>query len=170
MKNLQFDKLKFIEFVIAESISNSSNKESILATPEIQGLLKFFNINYDELLILALLIEGGIRQEEQGVDSFLEHFGGGISSLKNINDALQGLISKGYVIAHTKNRLSKTLIKQTFQADEKVYEALLTNDTNILKSKPAENFLELLKLIQEQIDRRSEGYFDAETLIRLVEK
>ena len=170
MKNLQFDKLKFIEYVIAESISDSSNKESILATPEVQGLLNFFNINYDELVVLALLIEGGIRQEEQGVDSFLEHFGGSISSLKNINDALQGLISKGYVIAHTKNRLSKTLIKQTFQADEKVYEALLTNNTNILKSKPAENFIELLKLIQEQIDRRSEGYFDAETLIRLVEK
>ena len=137
MKNLQFDKLKFIEYVIAESISDSSNKENILATPEVQGLLNFFNINYDELVVLALLIEGGIRQEEQGVDSFLEHFGGSISSLKNINDALQGLISKGYVIAHTKNRLSKTLIKQTFQADEKVYEALLTNNTNILKSKPA---------------------------------
>ena len=108
MKNLQFDKLKFIEYVIAESISDSSNKENILATPEVQGLLNFFNINYDELVVLSLLIEGGIRQEEQGVDSFLEHFGGGISSLKNINDALQGLISKGYVIAHTKNRLSKT--------------------------------------------------------------
>jgi hypothetical protein len=170
MKNLQFDKLKFIEYVIAESISDSSDKETILATPEVQGLLKFFNINYDELVVLALLIEGGIRQEEQGVDSFMEHFGGSISSLKNINDALQGLISKGYVIANTKNRLSKTLIKQTFQADEKVYEALLTNDTNILKSKPAENFIELLKLIQEHIDRRCEGYFDAETLIRLVEK
>lgn len=170
MKNLQFDKLKFIEYVIAESISDSSDKETILATPEVQGLLKFFNINYDELIVLALLIEGGIRQEEQGVDSFMEHFGGSISSLKNINDALQGLISKGYVIANTKNRLSKTLIKQTFQADEKVYEALLTNDTNILKSKPAENFIELLKLIQEHIDRRCEGYFDAETLIRLVEK
>lgn len=170
MKNLQFDKLKFIEYVIAESISDSFDKETILATPEVQGLLKFFNINYDELVVLALLIEGGIRQEEQGVDSFMEHFGGSISSLKNINDALQGLISKGYVIANTKNRLSKTLIKQTFQADEKVYEALLTNDTNILKSIPAENFIELLKLIQEHIDRRCEGYFDAETLIRLVEK
>jgi hypothetical protein len=93
-----------------------------------------------------------------------------LSSLKNINDALHGLIEKGFVISNTKNRLSKTLVKQAFQADEKIYEALLSNKSERLEFKPAENFSELLKHIQEHLERRFEGCFDAETLKKLIEK
>ncbi|WP_297509148.1 ATP-binding protein [Flavobacterium sp.] len=169
MKNQDFNKLEWMEYVIGGSFGNTINKEEIVNKTEVKQLLQFFKITYDELVILALLVDGGIRQEEQGIDSFLEHFGGSIRNLKNINNALQGLISKRYVIAQTKNRLSKTLIKQTFQVDEKVYEALLTNNTTLLCKKPAENFVELLQLIQELIDKRCEGVFDADTLLKLVE-
>ena len=74
--------------------------------------------------------------------------------LKTINDALNSLIAKGYVISTTTNRLSKTLIKQTFQTDEKVYEYLLSNKAERLVFKPAENFIELLKHVQEHVQKK----------------
>jgi hypothetical protein len=45
----------------------SSKKEELLALPEIKSLLQFFKISYEELVVLSLLIEGGIRQEEQSI-------------------------------------------------------------------------------------------------------
>jgi hypothetical protein len=121
MKNQDFDKLKCIEQIVAVAFGTTSKKEELLALPEIKSLLQFFKISYEELVVLSLLIEGGIRQEEQGIDVFLEYFGGGLSGLKDINQALHSLISKGYVVATTKNKFSKTLIKQTFEVYEKVY-------------------------------------------------
>jgi hypothetical protein len=65
MRNQNFDKLQWIEYVITESFGKESNNEALLAVPEIQGLLSFFKIGIDELVVLSLLIDGGIRQEEQ---------------------------------------------------------------------------------------------------------
>ena len=169
MRDLQFDKLRAIEMVIAETFSNSTNKERLLADPQVKDLLKFFKVNFEELIVLSLLVDSGIRQEELSIDGFLEHFGGSLAGVKPINDALHSLISKGYVISTTKNRFSKTLIKQTFQADEKVYEALLSDKEDRLQFKPARNFKELLKHIDNLFDRRSGNAFDAQTLQKLIE-
>lgn len=170
MEDMQFDKLNLIEYLVAESFGKTNSKESLLDLPETKVLLDFFKISFEELVILAILIDGGIRQEEQGINSFLEHFGGGLYSLKTINEALHNLIAKGYVIATTKNKHSKTLIKQTFLADEKVYEALLSNKSERLEFKSADNFQELLQHIQDIMDRRIEGCYDAETLKKLIER
>jgi SpoVK/Ycf46/Vps4 family AAA+-type ATPase len=170
MKNQNFDKLQWIEYVITESFGKESKNDALLAVPEIQGLLSFFKIGIDELIVLSLLIDGGIRQEEQAIDAFLEHFGGSLSGLKSINTALHSLITKGYVVSNTKNRHSKSLVKQTFQADEKVYDALLSDKPERLEFQPARNFPSLLKNIQNIIDRRNDGCFDAETMLKLVER
>jgi SpoVK/Ycf46/Vps4 family AAA+-type ATPase len=169
MSNLQFDKLKFIEYVVGESFGTNNN-ETLMQQTEIKELQKFFKINYNELVVLSILIEGGIRQEEQGIDAFLEYFGGGLSGIKDINEALHSLISKGYVVSTTKNKFSKTLIKQTFQVDEKIYEALLNDKKEGLKFKPAENFNQLLKNVNEIFRKRKDGCFDAATLKKLVER
>lgn len=169
MSNLQFDKLKFIEYVVGESFGTNNN-ETLKQQAEIKELQKFFKINYNELVVLSILIEGGIRQEEQGIDAFLEYFGGGLSGLKDINEALHSLISKGYVVSTTKNKFSKTLIKQSFQVDEKIYEALLNDKKEGLEFKPAENFNQLLKNVNEIFKKRKDGCFDAETLKKLVER
>ena len=170
MKNQDIDKLKCIEHIVAEAFGSTSKKEELLALPEIKSLLQFFKISYEELVVLSLLIEGGIRQEEQGIDAFLEYFGGGLSGLKDINQALHNLISKGYVVATTKNKFSKTLIKQTFEVDEKVYEALLNNKKERLEFKPAENFAKLLKNINEIYEKRTSGCYDAETMRKRIEQ
>jgi ATP-dependent 26S proteasome regulatory subunit len=170
MKNQDFDKLKCIEHIVAVAFGTTSKKEELLALPEIKSLLQFFKISYEELVVLSLLIEGGIRQEEQGIDAFLEYFGGGLSGLKDINQALHSLISKGYVVATTKNKFSKTLIKQTFEVDEKVYEALLNNKKERLEFKPAENFTKLLKNINEIFEKRTGGCYDAETMRKRIEQ
>lgn len=170
MKNQNFDKLQWIEYVISESFGKESKNDALLSVPEIQELLNFFNIGIDELVVLSILIDGGIRQEEQAIDSFLEHFGGNLSGLKYITNALHSLISKGYVVSNTKNRHSKSLVKQTFQADEKVYDALLSDKSERLEFQPARNFHSLLKNIQAIIDRRNDGCFDAETMLKLVER
>jgi SpoVK/Ycf46/Vps4 family AAA+-type ATPase len=170
MKNQDFDKLKCIEHIVAVAFGTTSKKEELLALPEIKSLLQFFKISYEELVVLSLLIEGGIRQEEQGIDVFLEYFGGGLSGLKDINQALHSLISKGYVVATTKNKFSKTLIKQTFEVDEKVYEALLNNKKERLEFKPAENFTKLLKNINEIYEKRTGGCYDAETMRKRIEQ
>ena len=170
MKNQNFDKLQWIEYVITESFGKESNNEALLAVPEIQGLLSFFKIGIDELVVLSLLIDGGIRQEEQAIDAFLEHFGGSLSGLKSINTSLHSLITKGYVVSNAKNRHTKSLVKQTFQADEKVYDALLSDKPERLEFQPARNFPSLLKNIQNIIDRRNDGCFDAETMLKLVER
>lgn len=169
MSNLQFDKLKFIEYVVGESFGTNNN-ETLKQQAEIKELQKFFKVNYNELVVLSILIEGGIRQEEQGIDAFLEYFGGGLSGLKDINEALHSLISKGYVVSTTKNKFSKTLIKQSFQVDEKIYEALLNDKKEGLEFKPAENFNQLLKNVNEIFKKRKDGCFDAETLKKLVER
>ncbi len=169
MSNLQFDKLKFIEYVVGESFGTNNN-ETLMQQTEIKELQKFFKINYNELVVLSILIEGGIRQEEQGIDAFLEYFGGGLSGIKHINKALHSLISKGYVVSTTKNKFSKTLIKQTFQVDEKIYEALLNDKKEGLEFKPAENFNQLLKNVNEIFRKRKDGCFDATTLKKLVER
>jgi AAA+ superfamily predicted ATPase len=170
MKNLESDKLKWIEHIITESFGNVSKKDDLLAVPEIKELINFFKIDYDELVILSILIDGGIRQEEQGMDAFLQHFGGSLMGLKNINNALHSLISKGYVVSTTKNRHSKTLVKQTFMAEEIVYEALLSDKPDSLEFQPAKNFNTLLKNIQVITDRRNDGCFDAETMLKLTER
>jgi SpoVK/Ycf46/Vps4 family AAA+-type ATPase len=170
MKNQDFDKLKCIEHIVAVAFGTTSKKEELLALPEIKSLLQFFKISYEELVVLSLLIEGGIRQEEQGIDVFLEYFGGGLSGLKDINQALHSLISKGYVVATTKNKFSKTLIKQTFEVDEKVYEALLNNKKERLEFKPAENFTKLLKNINEIYEKRTGGCYDAETMRKRIDQ
>jgi SpoVK/Ycf46/Vps4 family AAA+-type ATPase len=170
MKNQDFDKLKCIEHIVAVAFGTTSKKEELLALPEIKSLLQFFKISYEELVVLSLLIEGGIRKEEQGIDAFLEYFGGGLSGLKDINQALHSLISKGYVVATTKNKFSKTLIKQTFEVDEKVYEALLNNKKERLEFKPAENFTKLLKNINEIYEKRTSGCYDAETMRKRIEQ
>jgi hypothetical protein len=170
MKNLESDKLKWIEYIISESFGNVSKKDALLAVPEIKELINFFKIDYDELVVLSILIDGGIRQEEQGMDAFLHHFGGSLMGLKNINNALHSLISKGYVVSTTKNRHSKTLVKQTFIAEEIVYEALLSDKPDCLEFQPAKNFNTLLKNIQVISDRRNDGCFDAETMLKLTER
>jgi SpoVK/Ycf46/Vps4 family AAA+-type ATPase len=170
MKNQDFDKLKCIEHIVAVAFGTTSKKEELLALPEIKSLLQFFKISYEELVVLSLLIEGGIRKEEQGIDAFLEYFGGGLSGLKDINQALHNLISKGYVVATTKNKFSKTLIKQTFEVDEKVYEALLNNKKERLEFKPAENFTKLLKNINEIYEKRTSGCYDAETMRKRIDQ
>jgi hypothetical protein len=170
MKNLESDKLKWIEYIITESFGNVSKKDALLAVPEIKELINFFKIDYDELVVLSILIDGGIRQEEQGMDAFLQHFGGSLMGLKNINNALHSLISKGYVVSTTKNRHSKTLVKQSFSAEEIVYEALLSDKPDSLEFQPAKNFNTLLKNIQVISDRRNDGCFDAETMLKLTER
>ncbi len=170
MKNKNFDKLQWIEYVITETFGKESKNDALLAVPEIQELLNFFNIGIDEMVVLSLLIDGGIRQEEQAIDSFLEHFGGNLTGLKYITNALHSLISKGYVVSNTKNRHSKSLVKQTFQADEKIYDALLSDKSERLEFQPARSFHSLLKNIQAIIDRRNDGCFDAETMLKLVER
>jgi SpoVK/Ycf46/Vps4 family AAA+-type ATPase len=170
MKNQNFDKLQWIEYVISESFGKESKNDALLSVPEIQELLIFFNIGIDELVVLSILIDGGIRQEEQAIDSFLEHFGGNLSGLKCITNALHSLISKGYVVSNTKNRHSKSLVKQTFQAEEKIYDALLSDKPERLVFEPATNFNSLLKKIQNITDRRNDGCFDAETMLKLVER
>lgn len=170
MKNLESDKLKWIEHIITESFGNVSKKDALLAVPEIKELINFFKIDYDELVVLSILIDGGIRQEEQGMDVFLQHFGGSLTGLKNINNALHSLISKGYVVSTTKNRHSKTLVKQSFTAEEIVYEALLSDKPDSLEFQPAKNFNTLLKNIQVISDRRNDGCFDAETMLKLTER
>ena len=170
MKNLESDKLKWIEYIISESFGNVSKKDTLLAVPEIKELINFFKIDYDELVVLSILIDGGIRQEEQGMDAFLQHFGGSLTGLKNINNALHSLISKGYVVSTTKNRHSKTLVKQSFTAEEIVYEALLSDKPDSLEFQPAKNFNTLLKNIQVISDRRNDGCFDAETMLKLTER
>lgn len=170
MKNQDVNKLEWIELVIKESGRDGNIKETLSETPEIKGLLKFFNISYEELVILSILIDGGIRQEEIGIDVFLEHFGGGLSGLKDINQSLHSLISKGYVVSTTKNKFSKTLIKQNFQVDEKVYEAILYDKKERLEFKPAKNFNELLKNINEIFRKRCDNCFDSNTLKKLIEK
>ena len=170
MKNLESDKLKWIEYIITESFGNVSKKDALLAVPEIKELINFFKIDYDELVVLSILIDGGLRQEEQGMDAFLQHFGGSLMGLKNINNALHSLISKGYVVSTTKNRHSKTLVKQSFSAEEIVYEALLSDKPDSLEFQPAKNFNILLKNIQFITDRRNDGCFDAETMLKLTER
>jgi hypothetical protein len=170
MKNQDVNKLELIELVINESNRKDNIKETLIETPEIKDLLKFFNISYKELVILSILIDGGIRQEEMGIDVFLDHFGCGLSGLSDINQSLHSLISKGYVVSTTKNKFSRTLIKQTFQADEKVYEAILNNNKNRLEFKPAKNFTELLKNVHEIYTKRCDGCYDANTLKKLIEK
>lgn len=170
MKNQDVNKLECIELVINESNRKDNIKETLIETPEIKDLLKFFNISYKELVILSILIDGGIRQEEMGIDVFLDHFGCGLSGLSDINQSLHSLISKGYVVSSTKNKFSRTLIKQTFQADEKVYEAILNNNKNRLEFKPAKNFTELLKNVHEIYTKRCDGCYDANTLKKLIEK
>jgi SpoVK/Ycf46/Vps4 family AAA+-type ATPase len=170
MKNHDVNKLEWIELVINESSKKGNIKETLIETPEIKELLKFFNISYEELVILSILIDGGIRQEEIGIDVFLEHFGGGLSGLSDINQSLHSLISKGYVVSTIKNKFSKTLIKQNFQVDEKVYEAILYNKKERLEFKPAKNFTELLKNIHEIYTKRCDGCYDANTLKKLIEK
>ncbi len=170
MKNLESDKLKWIEHIITESFGNVSKKEALLAVPEIKELINFFKIDYDELVVLSILIDGGIRQEEQGMDAFLQHFGGSLTGLKNINNALHSLISKGYVVSTTKNRHSKTLVKQSFTAEEIVYESLLSDKPDSLEFQPAKNFNTLLKNIQVITDRRNDGCFDAENMLKLTER
>lgn len=170
MKNLESDKLKWIEHIISESFGNVSKKDALLAVPEIKELINFFKIDYDELVVLSILIDGGIRQEEQGMDAFLQHFGGSLMGLKNINSALHSLISKGYVVSNTKNRHSKTLVKQSFSAEEIVYAALLSDKPDSLEFQPARNFNTLLKNIQVITDRRNDGCFDAETMLKLTER
>ena len=170
MKNMESDKLKWIEHIITESFGNVSKKDALLAIPEIKELINFFKIDYDELVVLSILIDGGLRQEEQGMDAFLQHFGGSLMGLKNINYALHSLISKGYVVSTTKNRHSKTLVKQTFMAEEIVYEALLSDKQDSLEFQPAKNFNTLLKNIQVITDRRNDGCFDAETMLKLTER
>ena len=170
MEEIQFDKLTLIENLISATFGNTNSKDSLLDLQETKTLLNFFKISFEELVILAILIDGGIRQEELGINSFLDHFSGGLSSLKTINDSLNGLIAKGYVISTTTNRLSKTLIKQTFQADESVYEALLSNKSERLEFQPAKNFHDLMKHIRVHFERRNEGCFDATTFRTLVEK
>jgi len=170
MKNMESDKLKWIEHIITESFGNVTKKDALLAVPEIKELINFFKIDYDELVVLSILIDGGLRQEEQGMDAFLQHFGGSLMGLKNINYALHSLISKGYVVSTTKNRHSKTLVKQTFMAEEIVYEALLSDKPDSLEFQPAKNFNTLLKNIQVITDRRNDGCFDAETMLKLTER
>lgn len=170
MKNLETDKLKWIEHIITESFGNVSKNDALLAFPQINELINFFKIDYDELVVLSILIDGGIRQEEQGMDAFLQHFGGSLMSLKKINNALHSLISKGYVVSTTKNRHSKTLVKQSFTAEEIVYEALLSDKPDSLEFQPAKNFNTLLKNIQVITDRRNDGCFDAETMLKLTER
>ena len=170
MKNLESDKLKWIEYIITESVGNVSKKDDLLAVPQVNELINFFKIDYDELVVLSILIDGGIRQEEQGMDAFLQHFGGSLMGLKNINNALHSLISKGYVVSTTKNRHSKTLVKQSFTAEEIVYEALLSDKPDSLEFQPAKNFNTLLKNIQVIIDRRNDGCFDAETMLKLTDR
>ena len=72
MKNQDFDKLKCIEHIVAVAFGTTSKKEELLALPEIKSLLQFFKISYEELVVLSLLIEGGIRQEEQGSEQDLD--------------------------------------------------------------------------------------------------
>jgi SpoVK/Ycf46/Vps4 family AAA+-type ATPase len=170
MKNLESDKLKWIEYIITESVGNVSKKDDLLAVPQVNELINFFKIDYDELVVLSILIDGGIRQEEQGMDAFLQHFGGSLMGLKNINNALHSLISKGYVVSTTKNRHSKTIVKQSFTAEEIVYEALLSDKPDSLEFQPAKNFNTLLKNIQVIIDRRNDGCFDAETMLKLTDR
>jgi hypothetical protein len=170
MKNQDFDKLKCIEHIVAEAFGSTSKKEALLALPEIKSVLQFFKISYEELVVLSLLIEGSIRKEEQGIDAFLEYFGGGLSGLKDINMALHSLIAKGYVVSTTKNKFSRTLIKQTFEVDEKVIEALLYDKKERLEFKPAENFTELLKNVHEIFEKRTGGCYDAETMRKRIER
>jgi hypothetical protein len=170
MKNQDFDKLKCIEHIVAEAFGSTSKKEALLALPEIKSILQFFKISYEELVVLSLLIEGSIRKEEQGIDAFLEYFGGGLSGLKDINMALHSLIAKGYVVSTTKNKFSRTLIKQTFEVDEKVIEALLYDKKERLEFKPAENFTELLKNVHEIFEKRTGGCYDAETMRKRIER
>ena len=47
MKNLESDKLKWIEYIITESFGNVSKKDALLAVPEIKELINFFKIDYD---------------------------------------------------------------------------------------------------------------------------
>ena len=94
MEEIQFDKLTLIENLISATFGNTNSKDSLLDLQETKTLLNFFKISFEELVILAILIDGGIRQEELGINSFLDHFSGGLSSLKTINDSLNGLIAK----------------------------------------------------------------------------
>ena len=160
--------LENVEPILGVSFGHIQESHELATNKEIQLLKLFFKVNYLELIILIQLIESGVHQDQLNLDQIMEHFGGSVANLKPILSAIDSLVVKGYVYSTTTNRFSATKINQTFHVEDKVFEAILSDNPIKLLTKPATNFVEFMQRIEVFLKKREMGQFDAKTLSKLM--
>lgn len=163
--------LLFIEKIITMIRSNTYEfSEMRNKSHEVNCLTNLLGINTTELAIFCLIVESTILQDLISANDFLKMYDNKISKMKWVNDALDVLIKKGFIVSVQGERQFRNQHKKGYKVAENMYAVLMSNDFSKLEQSQVSTFTEFVNRIGELLAQRSEDDFDAQTFLMLFRR
>lgn len=126
---------------------------------------RFASINPLQSIILSLLVDAGLRDSDLTLNGIINHFNQKIDKVSDIQEALNGLISKNLISSKVEGKMRKIISTMNFYIEEQVLEAFLKGDKKLMETKKVVDFSELLEVFKSLMYKKRDGYKDAHSLI-----
>jgi hypothetical protein len=162
--------LASIQTTVFESADKPFNTELFAALKKPAApLAKFFGIATDEALLLAFVLNNGLKNEETSREELMEHFGKDITALAEIESIVQKLSEKRLLMLKGVNQRFRRHFKGIL-ASTKALMAMSEGDASLLELRKMDQFPDVLLEINDLIVQRISENIDTDTLSRDVQK
>lgn len=129
-------------------------------------LMEFYEITHFQSIVLALYLEAGLRDRNIDTDNLIDHFGKEMSTMADVNEAIDELLKMSlvYVSRDEFGGYRKKVFRRRICAHDKVLDALIKGDKDVLKVTKMRDFYGVLDEVRELIVQRIDSVITTEQL------
>jgi AAA+ superfamily predicted ATPase len=129
-------------------------------------IAEFYNITQFQAIVLSLYLEAGLKDREIDTENLIDHLGKDMAMMADVNEAIDGLLNMGLVyVSRGEFRISrKKAYRRRINAHDKVLDALVKGDKELLKVRKGQDFFGVLMDIRELIVQRIDDVLTTDEL------
>ena len=131
--------------------------------PDIKPLKYFLGISDFQVVIICYYIHISLTDNDITIDEIIKHLGNDLSILPEINDAIDQLLTKGYLLEKVTTGMQTEVLK-TVVVHQRTLKALVNGKKKFLKMQPVTSILSFMEHIMSLVEFRSEREITGETL------
>ncbi len=170
-KEVSKELLSAIQLIVSSTKGQDLNDQLITElSKETNNIMSFFNVTHFQAIVLAIYLECGLKDIDVDTEKLIDYFGKNMSSLADINQAIEELIEKKlvYVKRIDYGNKRKSVYNKVVHVNHKALDAMMKGDRDLLNVQHLDNFIELLGEVKDLIAKRVDGSIGLEVLIQEI--
>jgi hypothetical protein len=118
---------------------------------ETETISDFFLVTKYQAVVLALYLEYGYRDRDVDNDKIISQFGKNLGAIADVTEAIKQLLLQNLLVECNSVYYKFKSISITYKIHRRALQAMLNGDIELLEKTKVENFIDLIKINQEEI-------------------